>query len=85
MIRFQLIFRERDGERAEVWNDNRGGAPTIHGKLIVDGETYVIGGKEWVIWRERGRSQEIARFVCTPVALSSAPSNSVRLIPRQQM
>jgi hypothetical protein len=72
MVRFQLIFRERDGERTEVWNDNRGGEPTIHGKLIVDGETYVIRGKEWVIWRERGRSQDIARFICTPIALSTA-------------
>ncbi len=85
MIRFQLIFRERDGERTEVWNDNRGGAPTIHGKPIVDDETYVIRGKEWIVRRERGRSQDIARFICTPVALSttSTAPTTVRLVVRQ--
>jgi len=82
MIRFQLIFRERDGEQTEVWNDNRGGAPTIHGKPIVDGGTYVIRGKEWIVRRERGRPQDKARFICTPVALSTTPT-PVRLVPRE--
>ena len=52
MTRFQLVFRDGDGDRSEFRYDNGDGAPHIDGKLIVDGETYLIRGVEWVIRRE---------------------------------
>ena len=68
MPRFQMVFRDRDGPgpRAEVWDNNDQGEPRINGTPIVDGQTYVIRGAEWLV-----QSDDIGdatrRFVCTPV------------------
>ena len=66
MTRFQMVFRDRAGPRSEAWDNNDQSEPHINGNLIVDGQTYVIRGAEWVV-----RSDDIGdatkRFVCTPV------------------
>ncbi|HEX7072261.1 MAG TPA: hypothetical protein VF190_15720 [Rhodothermales bacterium] len=64
MSRFQLIFRDARGERSEIHDNNLYDEPRIDGKPIVDGETYKIGGSQWVI-RSTERLDGMARFVCT--------------------
>ena len=67
MTRFQLVFR-REGQRDDVehrYNDEDG-EPHIDGRLIVDGETYVIHGVEWLI-RSDNFNGSVPRFVCTLV------------------
>jgi hypothetical protein len=73
VTRFQLVFR-RDGENDESQfrYNNGDGEPQIDGRLIVDGEVYVIRGVEWIVRREDLRANDdIARFVCTLVAESA--------------
>jgi hypothetical protein len=67
MTRFQLVFR-RDGERdqSEYRYNNEAGEPHINGKLIVDGETYVIRDVEWLLRRDHA-GDSMARFLCTLV------------------
>ena len=67
MTRFQMVFRDRAGARAEIWDNNDLGEPHIEGKLIVDGQTYVIRGTEWLV-RSDDIGDSTRRFVCTPVA-----------------
>ena len=66
MSRFQLVFR-RDGEkdRSEYHFNNEAGEPHIDGRLVVDGETYVMRGAEWLL-REDSAGDRMRRFVCTP-------------------
>lgn len=62
------MFR-RDGQRDDVqhrYNDE-GGPPHIDGRRIVDGETYVIQGVEWLV-RGDHLDGRVPRFICTPVA-----------------
>ncbi len=66
MTRFQLVFCDNDGDRTEHWNNNHDGVPHIHGTVIVDGETYMIRGVEWIIRRDGGED-EFPRFLCTLV------------------
>jgi hypothetical protein len=67
MTRFQLVFR-RDGEedQPEYRFNNQTGEPHIDGKLIVDGETYLIRNLEWLV-RQDGADDSMPRFVCTLV------------------
>jgi hypothetical protein len=67
MTRFQLVFRRR-GERDqfELRDNNHLAEPHIDGKLIVDGETYVIRGVEWIIHGDgQSHADGMKRFVCT--------------------
>jgi hypothetical protein len=67
MTRFQLVFR-RNGERdhTEIRDDNQRSEPHIDGKLIVDGETYLIRGVEWIIHADgQSHADGMKRFVCT--------------------
>ena len=72
MTRFQLVFRGSDGngDRSEYRYNNAEGEPHIDGKLIVDGEVYVIRGVEWLLRRENVRAEleDMPRFICTLVA-----------------
>ena len=65
MTRFQLVFR-KDGEndRSEYRYNDEAGEPHIDGKLIVDGEVYVIRGVEWHL-RNDDAGDSMARFLCT--------------------
>ena len=67
VTRFQLVFR-RDGhdDRSEYRLNNGEGEPEIDGRLVVDGETYVIGGAEWLL-RQDVAGDSMARFVCTQI------------------
>ena len=68
MTYFQLVFR-RDGQRDDVehrYNDDDG-QPRIDGRLIVDGETYLIHGVEWLL-RSDNFDGSAPRFLCTLVA-----------------
>ena len=67
MTRFRLTFR-RDGEndQTEYRYNNEEGEPHIDGRLLVDGETYVIRGLEWIVRRD-GDYDDMARFICTLV------------------
>ena len=67
MTRVQLVFR-RDGEndRSEYRYRNEGDEPHIDGKLIVDGETYVLRGVEWLLRADNG-GDGMARYICTLV------------------
>lgn len=72
MTRFQLVFRHPDGDQTELRDNNGDGLPHIGGKLIVDGDTYVIRGAEWLV-EEQGHEDGLTRFVCTLVV---APNDS---------
>jgi len=66
MTRFQLVFRDRDGDRPELWDNNHDGEPHINGKLIVDGDMYVIRGIEWIIRNDgHDHADGMKRFLCT--------------------
>ena len=67
MTRFQLVFRQ-DGEndRSEYRYNDQDGEPDIDGKLIVDGDVYVIRGVEWLPGKDNA-GDGMARFVCTLV------------------
>jgi hypothetical protein len=65
MSRFQLVFR-RDGEndRSEYRLNDDAGEPRIDGRLVVDGETYVMRDAEWLL-REDSAGDRMRRFLCT--------------------
>jgi hypothetical protein len=65
MTSFQLVFR-RDGEvtRSEFRASSSEHEPRIHGRPVIDGETYPIRGDEWPHRRED--AADAPRFVCTP-------------------
>ena len=66
MTRFQLVFRDNGADRIETRDNNGDGEPHIDGKLIVDGDVYVIKGIEWLVTADHiGDSK---RFLCTLVA-----------------
>jgi hypothetical protein len=67
MTRFQLVFRQ-DGEndRSEYRLNDEAGEPHIDGKLIADGDVYVIRGVEWLLRRDDA-GDSMVRFVCTLV------------------
>lgn len=71
MTRFQLVFRDGsgDGGRSEYRYNNETGEPHIDGKLIMDGETYVIRGVEWILRRDELTAgfDDMPRFICTLV------------------
>jgi hypothetical protein len=68
VTRFQLVFRRDDhDDRSEYRYNNGEGEPEIDGRLVVDGETYVIRGAEWLL-RKDDAGDSMARFVCTLVA-----------------
>jgi hypothetical protein len=64
--RFQLVFRSRDTERTERRNTNSDGEPHVDGKLIVDGQKYVIRGVDWLLTADD--FGDTKRFLCTLVA-----------------
>ena len=70
MTRFQLVFRADNGDMSE-WSEylfnNEDGEPHIDGRLVVDGEAYVIRGAEWLV-REDSAGDSMTRFICTLVA-----------------
>lgn len=66
MTRFQLVFRENGVDRVETRDNNVDGEPQIDGKLIVDGEVYVIKGVEWLLTADH--IGDTRRFLCTLVA-----------------
>ena len=75
MTRFQLVFRragEDSGEdtRSEFRASSFENEPHIDGRLVVDGETYPIGGVEWQVRRED--TGDNPRFVCTLVGEPTA-------------
>jgi hypothetical protein len=66
MPRFQMVFRDRKGpNRSEVWDNGDQGEPRIDGKPIVDGQTYVIRGTEWLVESD-DIGDSTKRFLCTP-------------------
>ena len=71
MTRVQLVFR-RDGERDQMEHrfDDDDGEPKIDGRLIVDGDRYVIRGVEWLVRRDDIGAT--SRFVCTLVVEPTA-------------
>jgi hypothetical protein len=71
MTRFQLVFRGADGDQSEYRFKNMDGEPHIDGRLVVDGEAYVIRDVEWLLRRE-DRNGGMPRFVCALVAPSEA-------------
>ena len=66
MTRFQLVFRENGVDRIETHDNNVAGEPVIDGKLIVDGEVYVIRGVECLLTADH--IGDTKRFLCTLVA-----------------
>jgi hypothetical protein len=52
------------------FNDDDG-EPKIDGRLIVDGDRYVIRGVEWLVRRDD--IDATSRFVCTLVVEPTAP------------
>ena len=71
MTRFQLVFC-RNGEvpRSEFHASSFENEPHLDGRLVVDGETYPIGGVEWLVKCENIGDEP--RFGCTPVVERAA-------------
>ena len=65
MPRFQLIFRDANGERSEIRDNNLFGEPHVGGKPIADGDTYTIRGSSWIL-RRTHRVDGMERFICIP-------------------
>jgi hypothetical protein len=66
MTRFQLVFSHPEGDRHEIHDNDVDGHPHIDGKLLVDGERFVIREVEYLVSREDIGDTPL--FVCTPVA-----------------
>jgi hypothetical protein len=66
MTRFQLVFKYPDGDWSEIRETNVDGEPHINGELIVDGQTYLIKGVEWLV-RSDDVGDSMRRFMCTLV------------------
>lgn len=66
MTRFQLVFRSGGTERIETRDDNLDDEPHIDGRLVVDGDVYVIRGVDWLLTADD--VGETKRFLCTLVA-----------------
>lgn len=66
MTRFQLVFRENGADRVETRDSSVDGEPHLDGRLIVDGETYIIRDIEYLLTAEH--IGDTKRFVCTLVA-----------------
>jgi len=66
MTRFQLVFRENGVDRIETRDNNVDGQPEIDGKLIVDGQVYLIREVEWLLTADH--IGDTKRFLCTLVA-----------------
>ena len=73
MTRFELVFRRKGHKDLSEYrfNDNDD-EPALGGRAIVDGETQVIRGVEWLLRRDDA-GDNVARFICTLVA---APAGS---------
>ena len=73
MTRFELVFRRKGHKDLSEYrfNDNDD-EPELGGRAIVDGETQVIRGVEWLLLRDDA-GDNVARFICTLVA---APAGS---------
>ena len=66
MPRFQMVFRDRNGlGRSEVWDNGDEGEPHIDGRPIIDGQTYMIRGTEWLVQSD-DIGDSTKRFLCTP-------------------
>jgi hypothetical protein len=83
MTRFQLVFRDGDGERSEIRDNNTDHEPNIDGEVLVDGGRYVIRGVEWMLSRED--FDGMPRFICTIVASPNGtrPAQQVELAPTE--
>lgn len=66
MTRFQLVFRNADGDWSEIHENSVDGEPHLSGKAIVDGQTYVVKGVEWLV-RSDDIGDAMRRFLCTLV------------------
>ena len=75
MTRFQLVFRGTDGDQVELRDNATDGEPHIDGRLIVDGETYLLRDGEWILRRED--LDGMPRFICTLVADRREQSSTV--------
>jgi len=73
MTRFELVFRRKGHKDLSEYrfNDNDD-EPELGGRAIVDGETQVIRGVEWLLRRDDA-GDNVARFICPLVA---APAGS---------
>jgi len=71
MTRFELVFRRKGHKDLSEYrfNDDE---PELVGRAIVDVETQVIRGVEWLLRRDDA-GDNVARFICTLVA---APAGS---------
>lgn len=70
--RFQLVFRSGATERTEARDTNSDGEPHVDGNLIVDGETYVIRGVDWLLTAVD--FDDTKRVLCTLVAEPADPN-----------
>lgn len=73
MNEFQLLFRGNNGDddRKELRFNDRHGEPKIDGRVIVDGETYIIRGVEWLLKKD-DTPGDMERFICTLVVEPTA-------------
>jgi hypothetical protein len=62
-----LVFR-RDGhpDKSEFRDKHPEEEPSIDGRLIVEGQSYVIRGVEWILRRDG--DGDMPRFICTLLA-----------------
>ena len=70
MTRFQLVFKYPEGDVTEMRENNADGEPHIDGTLVIDGQTYLIKGVEWLA-KSDDIGDSMQRFVCTLVVLPS--------------
>lgn len=71
MTRFQLVFRDGDGDRVETHNNNGDAEPQVNGVVLVDGMIFTRRETKWLATREdvvdAHGATTMRRFICTPV------------------
>ena len=72
MSRFQLVFRGGpNGHQTEFRENSIHDEPLVDGRLVVDGERYVIRGAEWLVSRSEDE-HGMACFRCTYITQALA-------------
>ena len=52
MARFQLVFRDREGDRVETHDNSDGREPRLLGVVLVDGASFVRRETIWLATRD---------------------------------
>src|SRR4249919_1437504 len=80
VARFQLVFRDRDGDRVETHDNSDGREPRLLGVVLVDGASFVRRETIWLATRDDLLDNygeiDMVRFICNQLAAQTQDSHS---------